>query len=92
MQNKNEFLIFCKNIRLLREKYNFSKKEMAKILGISEKTLSLIENDIVIERLSSKVIFRTARYFGIQPAYLFHEEKIKTFLESEVFQDKFVNK
>ena len=91
MKNKNEFLIFCNNIRLLREKYNISKKEMSKILGVSVKTLSLIEND-VIPKISVEVVFRTAWYFGIQPAWLFQEEIIKTFLESGVFQDKFVNK
>ncbi len=91
MKNKNEFLIFSDNIRLLRVKYNISKREMAKILGVSVKTLSLIEND-VIPRISVEVVFKTARYFGIQPAWLFQEEKIKTFLESDVFRDKFVNK
>ena len=90
MKNKNEFLIFCNNIRLLRETYNISKKEMLK-LGVSVKTLSLIEND-VIPKISVEVVFRTAWYFGIQPAWLFQEEIIKTLLESVVFQDKFVNK
>ena len=92
MNKKNELILFCRNIKMLREEYNISKEEMAKILGISQKTLSLIENDIIIPQLSLKVVFRTARYFGIEPAYLFHEDKIKTFLESDVFRDKFVNK
>lgn len=71
MKKESESLIFCENIKMLREKENLSKAKMAKILGISVNTLTVIEKGILPQRLSCNVLFRIHQYFGIIPKDMF---------------------
>ncbi len=43
MTVKNNFLIFCQNVKALRLSNHLTKKQMAHIMGISPKTLNKIE-------------------------------------------------
>ena len=46
---------FCKNIKNLRISNNLSKKDMAQRLGISIRTLNIIESGELPKRLSTKI-------------------------------------
>ena len=65
--------IFCKNIRDLRKRQNLSQKEMANILGIGVKSLSMIENDVLPPCLNCEILFRIQNYFGIKPPNMFDQ-------------------
>ena len=71
MEVELEFQFFCKNVRTLRERNHLSRSEMAKILHITPKTLSLLENGTLPAHTSATVIFRLSRAFGIPPKDLF---------------------
>ncbi len=66
-----ETLIFCQNIKKIREKEKLSKKEMAKRLEIGVKSLTMLENGIIPKRLSCKFIFRIEDEFNILPKNIF---------------------
>ena len=70
-QNSEEIMIFCQNIKRLREKNELSKKEMADILEIGLTSLVKIEHGIVPPRMGADVIFKTSQYFKIKPHELF---------------------
>lgn len=59
--------IFMFNVKWLREKHGLSKKEMAKILGISVGTLNKIEKSELPPRLSVDIVFNIYQHFGIHP-------------------------
>ena len=67
----DEIILFCENIKRLRKREKLSKKEMAKVLGISVKSLNLLENGQIPPRLSCKILFAVHRQFGILPKDLF---------------------
>ena len=71
MEAYNEFLIFCKNIRTLRGRQDLTEREMAKILHVSVKTLSMLENGVFPTHTSANIIFRLSRAFQISPKDLF---------------------
>jgi len=52
MNNEQMMLNLCRNISYLRKKHNLSKSKMAKILGISVKSLNLIESGVIPSRLN----------------------------------------
>jgi len=62
---------FCKNIKLIRETHNLSKKKMAECCGISVYSLNKIEQGILPPRLSYKVLVRLHNNFGIDLDSLF---------------------
>ncbi len=62
---KEEISIFCKNIKNLREKEKLSKKDMAKLLGISVHSLTMIENGTIPKRLSCRILIKIYDEFGI---------------------------
>ncbi len=66
-----ETLIFCQNIKKLREREKLSKKEMAKRLEIGVKSLTMLENGTIPKRLSCKFIFRIEDEFNILPKNIF---------------------
>ncbi|MBQ7010141.1 MAG: helix-turn-helix transcriptional regulator [Clostridia bacterium] len=68
---ENEIKTFCNNVKKLREIHKISKQQMAKILGISVRTLTSIENGIIPPRASVDIIFNLCSYFPITPNELF---------------------
>ena len=66
-----ELEILMKNIEYIRNKNMLSKKEMAKILGISTNTLNKIENGIISKRITVEIIYRIYKTFGILPSQQF---------------------
>lgn len=62
-----EFKNFMRNIVFLRETNKLSKRKMAKILGISVKSLNKIENGESMPDISVEVVFNIYNYFGILP-------------------------
>lgn len=66
-----EWIGFCQNMRALREEHGYSLREMAKILHISVKTLSLLESGTLPRRTSANIIFLLSRHFDIPPKELF---------------------
>ena len=65
MNNMASVFIFFENIRYLRKKHRLTQKQMAEILGIGIKSLSLIERGILPPRLSGAVLLRAEEYFKI---------------------------
>lgn len=63
--------LFCKNIVLIREKYLFSEREMARSLGISVRQMKKIEKGVLPDRMTARIIFRASRCFGVPPRELF---------------------
>ncbi len=62
---------FCENIKILRISNDLSKKEMAQRLGISVRTLNIIESGELPKRLSTKIIFIIVDNFNVKPEDLF---------------------
>ena len=67
MKDRIESLILCENIRRLRKSEGLSKNKMAKILGISVKSLNSLEKSIIPKRLGLEVLIRIRNTFGILP-------------------------
>lgn len=65
-------VIFCENMKRLREDYAFTKTKMAQILGVSVATITKIEKGVIPPRLNMDAIDRAAEYFGITPYNLFN--------------------
>ena len=70
-QIQGEMDTFCRNVKILREQYNLSKKEMAKIAGIGAASLAKIEQGIIPPRVSASIVIKLARHFGIKAHKLF---------------------
>ena len=73
MKKETEIMFFCENIKALRKINNLSKKEMAKLIGIGTKSLTLIENGRLPPRLGCDVLFEIQKNFGIAPKTMFSE-------------------
>ena len=71
LKNDTQIVVFCQNIKKLREKNGLSEKEMAKILGIGAISLEKIEQGIIPYRTGVKLIFNISQHFGIEPHKLF---------------------
>ncbi len=69
-ETDRELEIFMKNVSLLRKNNGLTKKEMAKIIGISTATLNKIEGGDFPPRLSANVLIRIYHKFGIFPSKL----------------------
>lgn len=69
----NEIFYFTKNIALIRNKNKLSKTKMAKLLGISTKTLNKLENGVIPPRIGVNVIFNIQDNFGIPAKLLFKD-------------------
>ena len=70
-----EIQIFCENIKKLRKQNHLSKREMARILHISPKSLTQIENNTIPATISTPVAERAIllcnvkfeKHFNFQP-------------------------
>ncbi len=70
--NKDIYILnFCNNVKRLRKQSGLSKQEMAKILGIGTKSLSMIEQGTLPKRLSVDITFKIYKNFGVNPKDLF---------------------
>lgn len=67
-ENDEQIKNFCANVKNLRKKYGLSKKEMAKILHIGVKSLTVIESGTLPVRLSANIVIQIYRSFGILPS------------------------
>ena len=70
-QNYKQIIVFCQNVKTLREKNGLNKKEMAKILGIGVISLEKIEQGIIPHRTGVKTILKISQHFRIDPHKLF---------------------
>ena len=68
---KNEFEIFTSNIAFIRRKYGISKKQMSKLLGISVRSLNVIEGGEMPPRLTADIIVNVWTEFHLRPSDLF---------------------
>ena len=75
--NGNEIENLLNNIAWLRKRHGFSKKKMAKLLGIGVGTLNQIERTELPPRLGTEVLFRIQEHFGIHPKDLLAERTDK---------------
>ncbi len=66
-----QFLIFCKNVKYLREKNGLSLTAMAKIMHVTVPILRKIEAGNMPGNTQITVIFHVARHFSYHPARLF---------------------
>lgn len=76
MTTKTDIIIFCKSIKNIRIINKMSKRQFAKMLHISEKSLSMIENGKMPPRLSTSVIMDIYDCFGIIPKKLFNGDML----------------
>ena len=68
--NDKEIKIFCENIKYLRKEQGLSKKEMAKKLGISTASLSILESGKLPPRLTVEPLFHIHKnFFGMSRYY-----------------------
>lgn len=65
-----------KNIKLLREKYRLSQKELAAIAGVSDKAVSTWERGIKEPRMGA--IQKIADHFGIKKSNIIEDGGIQT--------------
>ena len=73
-----------RNTLYLRRVNDFSKKEMAEILGIGVTSYAKIEKGILPPRLSVRFLFRIQEYFGVSAADLVSmeiETKLKLLIQ-----------
>ena len=71
MNKETEIMLFCENIKSIRKTNKITKKEMAKLIGIGTKSLTLIENGRLPPRLGCDVLFEIQKEFGIAPKTMF---------------------
>ena len=76
MNNKNSIEL-CQNIKDLREFYGISKKSMSKLLGISTKSLTILENGYIPKRMSVNIIIHICNIFNVMPSFMLKD--LKTF-------------
>ncbi|MBE6654855.1 MAG: helix-turn-helix transcriptional regulator [Ruminococcaceae bacterium] len=73
MNYKKETQFFCENIKYLRKKHSLSLTSMAKKMGVSKKTLESIEQGVIPERMTCRVLFNISKNFGIEPPEMLSE-------------------
>ena len=66
-----ELRIFMGNLIWLRQQHSLSKARMAKLLGISARTVNRIENGEFPSGLSVRVILHASSAFHVDAKYLF---------------------
>ena len=71
MDNELNLQVFCKNMYALRKKNNLTQQQMARILGISIKSLRSVEKGSVPPRMKISVVYRIYNTFHLLPSELF---------------------
>lgn len=67
MKTTMELCLFCHNIRILRQHYKLSQKEMAQQLHIGIHSLRMLEKGIIPQRMGIEIFFYIYRLFGFSP-------------------------
>lgn len=62
----------CRNIRWLRKTHGLSKSRMAAIMGISVKSLSLLESGVIPKRVGCDALWNIRVYFHVSIKDLFY--------------------
>ncbi|MBE6702653.1 MAG: helix-turn-helix transcriptional regulator [Ruminococcaceae bacterium] len=62
-----EIRLFCRNVKLLRERYDLTLAEMAERLGVSEKEVMMLEQGVIPEETTVEIVMRIDKCFGISP-------------------------
>ena len=70
---KEECLVFVRNIAYLRKKNGLSKRKMANLLGIGVYSITKIEKGIFPQNLNADVIYNIYKEFGIRPSEQFSQ-------------------
>ncbi len=65
-ETSKELRTFMKNVAWLRTHYGLSKKDMAKLLGVSVMTLTRIERGQFPSQLHISVMYNIQRHFGVR--------------------------
>lgn len=60
-------LFFCKNVSYLRQFNSLSRTAMARIMGLTVKTLDRIKEGDIPQRTNIKALYNLHRYFGLSP-------------------------
>jgi len=71
MKIEEEIVVFCQNIKILRETNGLSKNRMAEILGIGLTSLTKIEQNILPPRIKTDIVFKLSQNFQLKPCELF---------------------
>ncbi|MBQ9963765.1 MAG: helix-turn-helix transcriptional regulator, partial [Clostridia bacterium] len=66
--------ILSHNMKHIREQYAFSKRDMARLLGIGIGSLNKLEKGELPPRLGVEILFNIQHYFGISPQILLTEK------------------
>ena len=67
MSSKDDFQNICANIRYLRASHGLSRTVMARKLGITVKTLDLLESGIMPRRCTVRLLFNIQKNFAVSP-------------------------
>ena len=70
-----EIAVLGKNLYTLRLKNGLTQKEMAKLLKIGVRSLSLLENGVLPPRMTCNIFFCLYEHFGILPEECFEEKE-----------------
>lgn len=71
MSIETEIFIFCENVKRLRAKEGLSKREISEILGISIRSLTMLEKGILPKNLCCDVLLVICNYFQLEPKMFF---------------------
>ena len=71
MHKNQEIIVFCKNVKMLKERNGLTNMEMAKIMGIGSASLTKIESGILPPGVSTSIIFELCKRFNVKPCELF---------------------
>ena len=67
MSSNNDFQNICANIRDLRTTHGLSRTVMARKLGITVKTLDLLESGIMPRRCTVRLLYNIQKNFAVSP-------------------------
>ena len=70
---KDDTVIFCSNLKSLRESLGLSQKEMAQRLEVSQPCLETMEGGILPPEVDVGILFLIYDQFGIPPSRMFEE-------------------
>ena len=65
MNDQTEISILCENVKRLRKRENLSKKEMARLMGIGVRSITMLENGVLPIRMKANALWYLKWRFGI---------------------------
>ncbi|MBQ9745279.1 MAG: helix-turn-helix transcriptional regulator [Clostridia bacterium] len=71
MSTQTEISILCENVKRLRKREKLSKKEMARIMGVGVRSITMLENGVMPVRMKADVLGRLKWRFGVTIEELF---------------------